>query len=214
MGQKNRYYSMLKDILEFGDVQTNKKGGIKYITDIHKVFTTVELEEIFDQHPIAKAKLRNELGLFMRGVEETEAYNKIDVKWWDYCSPKLYNSYPKYFAKLPKLLEQINAELRPSKNYVLFLGETGVETPQLPCVSLMQFQIIEGKLRMSVYIRSSDANLGLPSDLYHFYLIAKMINAPLQSIAVTFGNVHIYDNNLENTAKLLDGEKISFNLNV
>jgi thymidylate synthase len=67
---------------------------------------------------------------------------------------------------------------------------------------------------MSCYIRSSDANLGLPSDLFHLYLIAGMIDVPLESISVTFPNVHIYDNNLENTKKLLAGEKVSFNLNV
>ena len=36
---------------------------------------------------------------------------------------------------------KINREKRSSKNYVLFLGETGAETNQAPCLSLVQFQI-------------------------------------------------------------------------
>lgn len=211
---KNKYYQILEKILESGSTQTNKKGGITFLTDEHHVFTTEQLLEIFEQHPIAKKKLSEELQLFMNGVEDVEAYNKVGVQWWNYCAPKLFNSYPKYFAKLPGLIAKINAEKRPSKNYVLYLGETGVETPQLPCVSLIQFQIINDELIMQCYIRSSDANLGLPSDLFHLYLIAAMIDVPLKSVAVTFANVHIYDNNVEKTKQLLAGEKVSFSLNV
>lgn len=56
-----------------------------------------------------------------------------------------------------------------SKNYVLFLGSTDAESNQAPCLSLVQFQIDEGELVVSAYQRSSDANLGLPSDIYHLY---------------------------------------------
>ena len=70
-------------------------------------------------------------------------YNKHGINWWDYCKPELINSYPTYFKKLPKLIAKINKEKRSSKNYVLFIGETGVETNQLPCLSLIQFQISE-----------------------------------------------------------------------
>ena len=38
-------------------------------------------------------------------------------------------------------MAKINAEKRNSKNYVLFLDATGVETNQAPCLSLVQFQI-------------------------------------------------------------------------
>uniref|UniRef100_UPI0021AA397E thymidylate synthase n=1 Tax=Ornithobacterium rhinotracheale TaxID=28251 RepID=UPI0021AA397E len=79
----------------------------------------------------------------------------------------MVNSYPTYFERLPRLIEQINREKRSSKNYVLFLGETGAESNQQPCLSLVQFQIDKGKLVVSAYQRSSDANLGLPADIYH-----------------------------------------------
>ena len=127
----------------------------------------------------------------------------------------LVNSYPTYFEKLPSLIERINREKRSSKNYVLFLGSTDVETNQAPCLSLVQFQIDGGELVLSAYQRSSDANLGLPSDLYHLYLMARQINLPLKSITLNLANVHIYKSNLERTCALLDGkEEIRFELNV
>ena len=127
----------------------------------------------------------------------------------------LVNSYPTYFEKLPPLIAKINREKRNSKNYVLFLGETGAESNQAPCLSLVQFQIDDGELVLSAYQRSSDANLGLPADIYHLYLMARQIDLPLKSITLNLGNVHIYENNQERTRQLLDGdENVKFDLNV
>ena len=125
------------------------------------------------------------------------------------------NSYPTYLEKLPALISKINREKRNSKNYVLFLGSTDAESNQAPCLSLVQFQIDNGRLVIPAYQRSSDANLGLPSDIYHLYLMAREIVLPLESITLFLGNVHIYETNLERTQRLLDGEDdVKFELNV
>ena len=82
-------------------------------------------------------------------------------------------------------------------------------------MSLVQFQLEDGQLVMSAYQRSSDANLGLPADIYHLYLIARQIEAPLKSVTLNLGNVHIYANNIEKTRELLAGkEAVKFDLNV
>lgn len=210
----NKYYKVLKNILQDGRLQVNKKGDIKFLINQQVSMNVDDLEVIFDEHPIAKAKLKDELFLYFQGETEIKRYNEMGIHWWDYCSPNLINSYPTYFKKLPALIEQINNEKRSSKNYVLFIGETGVETNQLPCLSLIQFQIVEGELYMSVYQRSADCNLGLPSDIYQMYLISQMIDIPLANITFFIGNAHIYSNNIENTQRLLEGEKVKFALNV
>ena len=158
-----------------------------------------------ESHGIACKKLKSELELFMQGECQTEEYHEAGIVWWDYCGQILVNSKPTYLEKLPPLIERINREKRNSKNYVLFLGETGAESNQAPCLSLVQFQIDDGTLVMSAYQRSSDANLGLPADLYHLYLISRQIDLPPRSITLNIGNVHIYETNIENTRKLLSG---------
>ena len=210
----NKYYKVLENILASGKLQSNKKGDIKFLINQQVSMSPEDLQAIFDQHPIAKAKLADELFLYFQGETEIKRYNEMGIMWWDYCAPSLINSYPTYFKKLPALIEQINSEKRSSKNYVLFIGETGVETNQLPCLSLIQFQIIEGELHMTVYQRSADCNLGLPSDIYQMYLISKMIDVPLANITFFIANAHIYSNNIENTVKLLSGDKVKFSLNV
>lgn len=211
----NKYYKILDKILASGKTQGNKKGNIKYLLNERLFLTPADLLDIFEGHNIARKKLRNELQLFMNGERSVERYREAGIGWWDYCGSILVNSYPSYFEKLPPLIAKINWEKRSSKNYVLHLGATGVESNQAPCLSLVQFQIDEGELVLSAYQRSSDANLGLPSDIYHLYLMAKQIDLPLKSITLDLANVHIYENNVESTKGLIAGnEDVRFELNV
>lgn len=198
-----------------GQTQANKKGTITYLLNERLTLVPADLLEIFERHPIARKKLKDELKLFIRGERNIERYKEVGINWWDYCGSVLVNSYPTYLEKLPPLIDKINREKRNSKNYVLFLGATNTESNQAPCLSLVQFQIDNGELVLTAYQRSSDANLGLPADIYHLYLIARKIDLPLKSITVFLGNVHIYANNMGNTRALLAGEEsVKFNLNV
>ena len=185
---RNKYYDLLAKVLAEGKTQENKKGNIKYLLNEQLSLSPADLLNIFEGHGIARKKLKNELQLFMQGERSVEKYREVGISWWDYCGAILVNSYPTYFEKLPPLIAKINREKRNSKNYVLFLGETGVESNQMPCLSLVQFQIDEGELVVSAYQRSSDANLGLPADIYHLYLISRQIDLPLKSITLNLGN--------------------------
>lgn len=135
----NKYYQILDKVLEQGKLQTNKKGNIRYLLNERLPLAPADLLDIFESYGIARKKLRNELQLFMQGERNVERYRNAGINWWDYCGSVLVNSYPTYFEKLPPLIARINREKRNSKNYVLFLGETGAESNQAPCLSLVQF---------------------------------------------------------------------------
>ncbi len=215
MTRINKYHQLLIRILNQGRHQQNKKGGITYLINEQLSLTPGDLLEIFETHGIARKKLKAELSLYMAGECDIERYRAAGIDWWDYCGQTLINSYPTYMAKLPVLIDRINREQRNSKNYVLFLGATEAPTNQAPCLSLIQYQIEEGELVISAYQRSSDASLGLPSDLYHLYLMSRQIELPLRSITLNLGNVHIYDTNIEATRRMLDGEEgVKYTLNV
>lgn len=211
----NKYHQILDRIITTGRTQENRKGRIIYLLNERLDLDPGDLLDIFENHGIARKKLRTELSLFMSGERSVERYREAGINWWDYCGRILVNSYPTYLEKLPPLIARINREKRNSKNYVLFLGSTDAESNQAPCLSLVQFQIEGGGLVMSAYQRSSDANLGLPADLYHLYLMARQIDLPLKSITLNIGNVHIYEGNIDRTRRLLAGEDgVKFDLNV
>lgn len=211
----NKYYSILDKILSSGKLQENRKGRIKYLLNEQLALIPADLLDIFEGHSIARKKLKTELELFMQGERSVEKYRNVGINWWDYCGSVLVNSYPTYLEKLPPLIDKINREKRNSKNYVLFLGATEAESNQAPCLSLVQFQIDDGELVVSAYQRSSDANLGLPADMYHLYLMSRQIDLPLKSITLNLGNVHIYENNIDKTISLISGkDDVRFELNV
>lgn len=211
----DKYRRLLARILSSGEWHDNKKGRTLCLLDERLSLSPGDLLEIFEGRAMARNKLREELRLFMSGERDVSKYRDAGITWWDYCGHGLVNSYPTYMERLPPLIDKINRERRQSKNYVLFLGETGAESNQPPCLSLVQFQITHGGLAVSAYQRSSDANLGLPSDLYHLYLMARMVDVPLRSITITLANVHIYKGNVEATRRLLGGEQgVRFSLNV
>lgn len=210
----NKYHSILAKLLKRGKIQKGKKGKITYLINQKLHLSKGDLLDIFEDHTVARKKLKGELNLFIAGERLIERYREVGISWWDYCGPILINSYPIYFEKLPDLIEKINKEKRSSKNYLLFLGANNIESSQPPCLSLIQFQVVGRSLILTAYQRSSDASLGLPSDLYHLYLISKQIDIPLKSITLFLGNVHIYENNLTGTRELLKGKTVRFNLNV
>jgi len=115
----NKYHQILQHILLDGKMQQNKKGAIKYLLNQQLSLTPGDLLDIFEEHNLARKKLRSELDLFTHGERNVEKYREVGISWWDYVGPILVNSYPTYFEKLPPLVAKINKEKRNSKNYVL-----------------------------------------------------------------------------------------------
>ena len=217
------YFNLLKRILVNGKKQANKKANNVGLMNETLTFDSIDIDKFFKDYKVARRKLAVELDLYNKGVTSTKEYRKNDIVWWDYVGKKMVNTYPSYFKDLPELLEKIGREKRQSKNYVLFIGDNKGsvqgKTNQLPCLSLIQFQIDEkNKLHITVYQRSADANLGLPSDIFQISLIGKMMEfkheLPLGSITFFIGNAHIYENNIQETINMLSYKDYKFNLNV
>ena len=60
---------ILDKILGRGKTQSNKKGNIRYLLNEQLSLSPLDLLDIFEGHTIARRKLRDELQLFMKGVE-------------------------------------------------------------------------------------------------------------------------------------------------
>ena len=222
----NPYFKLLHKILKEGHIQRAKKGDSKALLNEVVRLSPSEVDDMLEVHKVAKTKLACELDLYLKGTTNLKAYQKkCGIHWWDYAK-NLKNTYPTFMKELPPLLEKMKKRgYKGSKNYVLgLIGDfkTNSKSPQIPCLSAMQFQFKNGKggqqhLHITVFQRSADSNLGLPSDIYQTALIAKQIDLPLGSITFFIGNAHIYSNNIKATEQELNekqNKKIKYKLNV
>lgn len=91
-----------------------------------------------------------------------------------------------------------------------------VRTPRpskdIPCTLAMQFMIRDGRLNCHTYMRSSDAWLGVPYDIFTFSCVAEFvrllfydatgINLELDTLYNTAGSRHLYQSNADDVSNL------------
>ena len=81
------------------------------------------------------------------------------------------------------------------------------EMALMPCHSLFQFYVADGKLSCQLYQRSADVFLGVPFNIASYALLTLMIAqvcglSPGEFVH-TFGDVHLYNNHLEQAKEQL-----------
>ena len=86
-----------------------------------------------------------------------------------------------------------------------------VQDPQpkdIPCTCTLQFMIRQGKLHMFTYMRSNDAYLGLPHDIFSFTMfqeiMARDLGVELGSYKHSVGSLHMYDRNRKAAQQFLE----------
>ncbi len=120
----------------------------------------------------------------------------------------------------PKIIDQLAfvaktlAEDPDSRQAVINIWrESPGKTKDVPCTISVQFIIRDGKLHCLDTMRSSDAWLGWPYDVFNFTMLsayvllylrkAHGVSYELGYLRLTAGSQHIYDRNSEDVAKVL-----------
>ncbi len=87
----------------------------------------------------------------------------------------------------------------------------------VPCTLSMQYMIRNGRLEAGVVMRSSDAWLGLPYDIFNFSMLMRAVAAELNvqpgSLTMYIGSSHLYERNLEEAKRVLVQERARYDRN-
>lgn len=81
------------------------------------------------------------------------------------------------------------------------------ESKDIPCTCILQFLVREGRLHLVVMMRSNDAFVGLPHDLFAFTMLQEMVARSLGVELGTYlhmvGSLHIYKHDLQKASEYL-----------
>jgi thymidylate synthase len=212
-----QYLDLLQHILDNGAAKTDRTGtgtiscfGYQMRFDLAKGFPLVTTKKLHLKSIIY------ELLWFLRGDTNTRYLKEHGVSIWDEWADadgdlgpvygKQWRSWEgadgKTTDQITQLIEQIGRT--PDSRRLIVSAWNVADLPEMalmPCHALFQFYVAEGKLSCQLYQRSADVFLGVPFNIASYALLTLMVAQvcglePGEFIH-TFGDVHLYNNHLE-----------------
>jgi thymidylate synthase len=212
-----QYLDLLQHILDKGAAKTDRTGtgtiscfGYQMRFDLAKGFPLVTTKKLHLKSIIY------ELLWFLRGDTNTRYLKEHGVSIWDEWADadgdlgpvygKQWRSWEgadgKTTDQITQLIEQIGRT--PDSRRLIVSAWNVADLPEMalmPCHALFQFYVAEGKLSCQLYQRSADVFLGVPFNIASYALLTLMVAqvCGLQpgEFIHTFGDVHLYNNHLE-----------------
>lgn len=211
------YHDLLRHILENGARKDDRTG-----TGTISVFgyqMRFNLQEGFPLVTTKKVHLKSvihELLWFLRGETNVRYLRENGVTIWDEWADEQGELGPVYGkqwrswvcpdGRTVDQIQEIVDTIRknPDSRRLVVSAWNVADIPHMalaPCHCLFQFYVAEGKLSCQLYQRSADVFLGVPFNIASYALLTLMIAqvCGLQpgDFVHTFGDVHIYNNHLE-----------------
>jgi len=212
-----QYHDLLSHILEKGTEKTDRTG-----TGTLSVFGYQMRFDLSDGFPMVTTKKLHlksiiyELLWFLNGDTNIKYLTDNGVRIWNEWADengdlgpvygKQWRSWTKPDGQTVDQISQLIQTLKnnpDSRRMIVNAWNVG-ELDQMaltPCHCLFQFYVADGKLSCQLYQRSADTFLGVPFNIASYALLTLMIAQvcgfqPGEFIH-TFGDVHLYNNHLE-----------------
>ena len=224
--QDNPYEDLLRDVYKNGVQKSDRTGtgtrsvfGRQIRLDLSKGFPLVTTKRVHMRSIIY------ELLFFLKGKSNIAWLKENKVTIWDEWADEngdlgpvygvQWRSWPAYdggsIDQIAEVIQQIKAYPDSRRLIVSAWNVDQIQDMALsPCHVLFQFYVSEGKLSCQLYQRSADLFLGVPFNIASFALLTSMI-AKVCGLGVgefiwTGGDIHIYDNHVDQVVEQLSRE--------
>jgi thymidylate synthase len=221
-----QYLDLLQHVLDNGTKKGDRTGTGTISTFGHQ--TRYDLSEGFPMVTTKKLHYKSivhELLWFLKGDTNIQYLKENGVRIWDEWADENGDLGPVYgyqWRSWPtpngKSIDQISNVISSIKNnpdsrrhMVSAWNPALVDDMALPpCHTMFQFYVADGKLSCQLYQRSADSFLGVPFNIASYALLTMMM-AQVTGLQAgefihTFGDLHIYDNHLEQVELQLSRE--------
>jgi thymidylate synthase len=109
---------------------------------------------------------------------------------------------------VPPALEAESPTSRRAVIQIFNAEDNAKRHKEVPCTTALQFLLREGKLHLIANMRSNDAYIGLPHDVFCFTMlqemVARILGVELGSYRHSVGSMHLYDKNRAAARRYLD----------
>ena len=212
-----QYQQLIQHILENGVHKSDRTGtgtistfGYQMRFDLQKGFPLVTTKKVHLKSII------HELLWFLKGETNIAYLKENNVSIWDEWADENGELGPVYGKQWRswegpngEVIDQISdviAQIKknPDSRRLIVSAWNVAELPKMalmPCHTIFQFYVAENKLSCQLYQRSADVFLGVPFNIASYALLTMMMaqvcDLQLGEFIHTFGDVHIYNNHLE-----------------
>lgn len=211
------YLNLLQHILDTGVSKADRTGtgtiscfGYQMRFDLEKGFPVVTTKKLHLKSIIY------ELLWFLRGDTNIAWLKEHGVSIWDEWADEKGELGPVYgkqwrswavpggrtIDQITEVIDQIKKN--PDSRRLIVSAWNVADLPEMalmPCHTLFQFYVANGRLSCQLYQRSADVFLGVPFNIASYALLTMMIArvCDLQpgEFVHTFGDVHLYNNHIE-----------------
>lgn len=211
------YQQLLRHILEQGTEKTDRTGtGTKSVFGYQLRF---DLQKGFPLVTTKKVHLKSiiyELLWFLKGETNIAYLKEHGVSIWNEWAdangelgPVYGKQWRSWEGKDGKVIDQITElvtqlKKNPDSRRLIVNAWNVADLPEMalmPCHTMFQFYVANGRLSCQLYQRSADVFLGVPFNIASYALLTLMLAqvCDLQpgDFVHTFGDVHIYNNHME-----------------
>src|SRR6187551_2037477 len=214
---RTQYEDFLRHVRDHGVTKSDRTGtGTKSVFGHQMRF---DLREGFPLVTTKKVHLRSvvlELLWFLRGDGNARWLQERGVTIWDEWAAPDGDLGPVYGVQwrswptpdgghIDQIADVVKAlKTNPDSRRIIVSAWNVAELSKMalmPCHTIFQFYVADGKLSCQLYQRSADSFLGVPFNIASYALLTLMVaqvcDLQLGEFIHTFGDVHIYNNHLE-----------------